>query len=258
VNAAEDLVAQAEELSLYLNAVYCPRNGQSIPSFFEDARYDRLMIVQRDQLSLHNSHGDEYQFHPNMAVVRATNYKKVGKDYYLTAANLKPGDKVIDCTLGFGCEALLASMIVGTEGEVVGLESDPELATVTRDGMGRYKMLQRTLQQAMRRVVVLNCDYRDYLRRSLTRSADIVYFDPFFKETLEGGTETVGSLAAFGNRAPLDIRSITEARRVARRAVIIKHPKWHPLPHEVAAQVKEEVSGRRSPITFAVIPPFGI
>jgi 16S rRNA G966 N2-methylase RsmD len=118
-------------------------------------------------------------------------------------------------------------------------------------------MLQRHLQEAMRRVVVLNADYRDYLCKALTKSVDVIYFDPFFEEMLQGATTTVGSLAAFGNPAPLDIRSIIEARRVAKRSVIIKHPKWQILPQEILSEVKEEVSGRKSSVTFAVIPPFG-
>jgi hypothetical protein len=224
----------------------------------QETQFDKVLVVQRDQYTLYGADGMEYQFHPNMAIVRATNYTKTGRDYYLEAAELKPGDTVIDCTLGFGCEAVLAAMVVGVDGQVIGLESVPELAIVTRRGMGRYNMLQKHLREAMRRVVVLNADYREYLRKSRTRSADIVYFDPFFKETLEGAGHTVGCLAAFGNRASLDIRSVIEARRVARRAVIIKHPKWHPLPQEIRPDVKEEVAGRRSTITFAVIPPYGL
>ena len=42
---------------------------------------------------------------------------------------LAPGDRLLDCTLGFASEASLAALSVGESGRVVGLESVPELAT---------------------------------------------------------------------------------------------------------------------------------
>jgi len=256
-NPHEQVIEEAEEIGRLLTVPVYSREGRSIPSFFERSGVERLLIVRRDRYSLHHADGSVYQFHPNLALVRAHNYETIGSDHFLEAAKLEPGDKVIDCTLGFGCEAILASLVIGDLGEVVGLESVPELAVVTRNGMGRYKLLQRKLQESMRRIVVLNFDYRDYLRKCASKSADIVYFDPFFDETLEGSTVTIGALAKFGNRAPLDPRSITEARRVAKRAVILKHPKVIDLPSEISDVIGSYVAGKRSPVAFAVIPPFG-
>ncbi len=254
--AANDNAAiedEAQKLSHELNGVYVRRSGRSIKSILTTAAADRLLIVRRDRYSLHDLSGNEYQFHPNLVIVRAMNYKKTGSDHFLEAADLREGDKVIDCTVGFATEALLASLQVGETGEVVGLESVPELAVVTREGTRKYTLIQKGLEAALRRIVVLNWDYREYLARCLTSSADVVYFDPFFDETLEKSAQSIGALAAFGNRAPLDSRSILEAQRVARRSVIIKHPKSCRLPKETEDLVVREVSGRKSPVTFAVI-----
>jgi 16S rRNA (guanine1516-N2)-methyltransferase len=255
-NENDDLIVEALLIGRQLNAQFFPRSGKSIPYLLAWSGMDRLLIVRRDRYSLHDSNNAAYQYHPNLAIVRGANYIKTGCDHYLEAANLASGDKVIDCTLGFGTEAQLAAMVVGEEGEIIGLESVPELAIVSRNGLSRYTLLQKTLEDAMRRIVVLNADYREYLRLSTTKSADVVYFDPFFKETLEKSTITIGPLATFGNRSPLDIRSITEARRVARKRVIVKHPKSYALPDEISAQVTETVAGRKSPVAYAVITPF--
>jgi hypothetical protein len=40
--------------------------------------------------------------------------------------------------------------------------------------------------------------------------------------------------------------------------VIVKHPRHIPLPAEISGQIKEEVAGRRSPVSFAVIPAYGV
>jgi hypothetical protein len=247
---------EAERLAIELNAPFIPRHGRGFDSLFRESGAEILLVIRRDRYSLHNRRGIQYQFHPNLAIVRAMNFTKTGNDHYLEAAELKSGDRVIDCTLGFGCEALLASLAVGEGGQVIGLESVPELAVVTRDGMSRYHLLQRPLEEAMRRVVVLSRDYRDYLMQTLTNAVDVVYFDPFFPETLEKSTVTVGALSAFGNRAPLDYRSVIEARRVAKRRVIIKHPKSFDLPPEVIAHTSDIISGRKSPVAYAVLPGF--
>ncbi len=257
VAATQKLIDEARMTAVTLGTIYEDRAGRSIESFFDNGPVQRALVIQNDRYTLYSSNGAMYQYHPNMAIVRALNHRKTASEYYLIAAAFKPGDRVIDCTLGFGTEALLAAQAVGSEGEVIGLESVPELALLTRDGMRRYRLLQKDLQDAMRRVVVLNNDYRAYLRQTQTHSADIIYFDPFFEETLAGSATTVDSLAAFGNRAPLDIRAIMDARRIARRSVIVKHPKWMALPKDISCQVKDEVCGRKSSITFAVIPPFG-
>ena len=147
--------------------------------------------------------------------------------------------------------------MVGPLGEVVGLESVPELAIVTREGMQRFKLQQKKLEHVMNRVVVLNFDYRDYLCLSPTRSVDVVYFDPFFDQALERSESAIAPLASFGNRAPLDIGSVSEARRVARRIVVIKHKKWHKLPDTIRDQTDRVVSGRRSTVAYTIMKGFG-
>jgi 16S rRNA (guanine1516-N2)-methyltransferase len=257
VNDTPDLDDKAQTLAIDLNARYIKRDERPLRALFEETKAERILIVQRDKLVLEERSGLQYQFHPNMAIVRAANYSRHGSDHFLEALRLCSGEKVLDCTLGFGCEALLAAVAVGGSGEVVGLESEPDLAVVTRDGMQRYKLQQKNLEAVMRKVVVLNFDYRDYLKLAPSRSFDVVYFDPFFERSIDGSKGTIFPLAVFGNRSPLDVNSVLEARRVAKRIVAIKHVKWRKLPDVIESQVSERICGRRSTVAYSIITGFG-
>jgi len=56
-----------------------------------------------------------------------------------------------------------------------------------------------------------------------------------FGERLAGSENSVSPLAHFGDPTPLQTFAVQEARRIARRRVVIKHPKYEPLPPELAA-----------------------
>ena len=257
VNDTPELIEQARRIALELNANFIERNERPMHALFAESGCSVMLCIRRDRFVLENSDGEEYQFHPNLAIVRAANFLKHGSDRFLETVNLRSGELLLDCTIGFGSEALLAAMAVGPDGEVVGLESVPELAVITREGMRRYKLQQKKLEEIMRRVVVLNRDYREYLKDAPTQSYDVVYFDPFFDRPLDRSTNSIAPLAAFGNRAPLDTKSVIEARRVARRIVVVKHTKWHRLPAEIESQVSDKICGRRSTVAYSVLPGFG-
>ena len=106
----------------------------------------RLLILGVTQIALRDSaDGTEYVFHPNMTPVRAKKLWAGGRDLFAEATGLGPGDRLLDCTLGFAAEATLGALLVGEAGQVVGLESVPELAAVTREGLQTFPMPQPVL-----------------------------------------------------------------------------------------------------------------
>lgn len=249
----DDLERQALALSEELNAPYLSRRNRNIARVFKESGCSRLLIVGADRLLLRAADGAEYFFHPNLAILRGTNLLLGWRDLFADAAALREGDSVLDCTVGFATEATLASFLVGERGRVVGLESIPELAAVTRDGVSRFPLHPKELKEAMHRVEIVNADHRDYLARCELRSFDVVYFDPFFEDRLPGSENSVSPLFTFGNQTPLEPQSIRDAARVARRRVVIKHPKREPLPDEIQSLVTEEVTGRKSRVVYGVI-----
>ncbi|BDI31851.1 hypothetical protein CCAX7_39020 [Capsulimonas corticalis] len=256
VKGRPDLQERARALAHELGGVYYPREKDNIPEVLAATGAKRALVVTHTKLVLRDGDSEfEYSFHPNLAMLRGYNVTRGWRDLYVEAAALQPGESVLDCTLGFAGEATLAALMVGETGKVVGLESVPELAAVTRDGVSRFDLEPKILEEAMRRVHVVTASYRDYLREAPDASFDLVYFDPFFDERLPGSENSVSPLALFGNTEPLDTASIHEARRVARRRVVIKHPRRDALPPEIESLVEESVTGRKSRVVYKILPP---
>lgn len=253
VNPPPELVAQAQALSSELRAAYAPRRNITISALFRETCADRLLIVERNRLHLLDSSGLEYAFHPNLALVRGLNLLRGERDLFAEATALREGESFLDCTLGFASEATLAALLVGEQGRVVGLESIPELAAVTRAGVSQFKLQTKRLNDALRRVAVVTADYREYLPVCASNAFDVVYFDPFFSDRLPGSGTSVSPLAHFGDLAPLDSSSVHEARRIASRRVVIKHPKHEPLDAEIASLVAEIVTTRKKRIQYDII-----
>ena len=248
------LEAQAREYAAELRAPYVPRSGLSVPGVFAACEAVRLLIAGQDHLRLRDrGSGMEYFFHPNLFQVRAYNLMHGGRDHFLEAAQLNTGASLLDCTLGFACEASLAALTVVESGSIVGLESVPELALVSRVGTQSFLLHSARLTAALRRVQVVTADARESLPQLADQSVDVVYFDPFFEHRLSGSEVSMTPLFVFGNPAPLEAGTVEEARRVARRRVVIKHPRDEPLPETVREWVTEVVASRKSRVVYSVL-----
>ena len=248
------LEAQAQGYADELGAPYVPRTGLSVPAVFAACEAERLLLAGQDHLRLRDrATGAEYFFHPNLFQVRAYNLEHGGRDHFLEAVQLAPGGSLLDCTLGFACEASLAALAVGPSGQVVGLESVPELALVSRVGTQSFTLHSAALTQALRRVQTVTADARAFLPGCADGSVDVVYFDPFFEHRLSGSEVSVSPLFVFGNPAPLDPEAVREARRVARRRVVIKHPRDEPLPEMVREWVTDVAASRKSRVVYSVL-----
>ena len=246
--------AQARAYAAELQAPFIPRFGLSVADVFAEADAGRLLIAGADHLRLRDrATGTEYFFHPNLFQVRAANVLRGAPDHFLEAAQLATGDSLLDCTLGFASEASLAALIIGDTGLVTGLESVPELALVTRIGVQSFVLHSDRMTAALGRVQVTTADSAAYLPKCADASVDVIYFDPFFEHRLSGSEVSVSPLFVFGNPAPLRAETVAEARRVARRRVVIKHPRDEPPPDPVAGWVTETLNSRKRRVVYSVI-----
>ena len=256
VRPSPTIEAQAHTYAAELHAPFVSRFGLSLPDVHAQADAGRLLIVGADHLRLRDrTTGTEYFFHPNLFQVRASNVLRGAPDHFLEATQIAPGDTLLDCTLGFASEASLAALVIGETGQVTGLESVPELALVTRIGVQSFVLHSETMTEALRRVQVVTADANDYLPACAENSVDVVYFDPFFEHRLSGSEVSVSPLFLFGNPAPLRPETVAEARRVARRRVVIKHPRDEPLPEQIQAWVTETLSSRKRRVVYSVLEP---
>jgi 16S rRNA (guanine1516-N2)-methyltransferase len=168
---------------------------------------------------------------PGMGALRA---KRVGRalaggapprpsdrDPFLEAAGIRPGDAVLDCTLGLGADALVAAVAVGPAGRVLGLEASRPLAAWVAEGLARSRL------PGADRIEVRAGDHAALLAALPERSFDVVCFDPMFRHARAepGGFDVVRALA---DPRPLEPAAIERARRVARRWVLVKDgaPGW--------------------------------
>jgi hypothetical protein len=144
------------------------------------------------------------------------------RDPFLEAAGICPGDEVLDATLGLGADALVAAAAAGPAGRVVALEASPLLAAWVAEGLHRLEAAP-----AAGRIEVRAAEHLAALSALPDRSFDVVVFDPMFRHARAqpGGFELVRALA---DPRPLEAAALDEARRVARRAVVVKDgaPGW--------------------------------
>ena len=244
----------AQEMSAQLSGPYIPRMGRSLPDIFEASEARRLLVVGTDHLRLHDrASGAEYFYHPNMFLSRGSVILAGGPDHFLSAVDLKLGETLLDCTLGFASESALASLALGDTGKVVGLESEPVLAEITRRGLQTFVLRSVPLTAALRRIEVITADNRFYLESCATNAFDVVYFDPFFDERLSGSEASISPLFIFGNPAPLCPDAVADARRVARQRVVIKHPGHIELPGSISHWVTKTHGGRKSRVVYSVL-----
>jgi 16S rRNA G966 N2-methylase RsmD len=214
-------IEEAKQLAAELNVPYLERRRDSLAALFRRAGDDRVVLVTKEDWRVHDADGNEFFFHPGMSVMRIKNWQRGQEEPLLSIAGLRPGDEVLDCTLGMGADAIVASYFTGKNGRVVALESQPVLAAIVRHGLETYEHEQPELTEAMRRIEVIQADYRHFLRTLPDRSFDIVMFDPMFRQTILEST-AMQMLRPLANSEPLDEASVREAVRVARRVVLFK------------------------------------
>ena len=208
---------------------FARRGRAALPEVVEDAGVDGLLVLTARQAILW-AEGEERRWAPGMGVLRMRRVlaRRAGRpqaatdrDPFLEAAGIEPGDEVLDATLGLGADALVAAAACGPGGRVVGLEGSAALAAWVDEG------LRRMPEEPARRVEVRAAEHGAALAALPPRSFDVVVFDPMFRHARAGpgGFDLVRRLA---DARPLEAAAVAAARRVARRAVVIKDgaPGW--------------------------------
>lgn len=233
----------------FMGIVLVDRERLPISRLREKYGAENILVVSREQVKLHTPLG-EYFFHPSMSFPRIKAIKQGKPDHMVEAMALTEGDMVLDCTMGLGADAIVASYIVGPSGRVVGVESAPELAYLVKSGLGTYRQGAKGVQEAMARIEVVCADSEDYLSQQADCSYDVVYFDPMFRVPRERSS-SMGPLRGIVNRKPLNALLIKEALRVTRKRVVMKENSFS--QEFVRLGFNNIYGGRYSSIAFGVI-----
>ncbi len=222
---------EARELAERFGLEAQRRADRVIPELVEAAGGAPVLVLSKARADLVHR-GRAFRASVGMGFLRLVRARQGETDPLVRAAGLRAGDEVLDATLGLAGDALIAG--------VIALEASPVLAAFVTAGLRRLLVPGRA---AAGRIEVRCADHRAALREMPDRSVDVVLFDPMFRSAGESGAlfDLVRTLA---EHAPLAPETLREARRVARRGVLVKDA---PPGHELARLGLVPLPSRRSP-----------
>lgn len=211
---------RVQAIAQSLGIPYVKRGRHSYASLRATYGVDYLLVAKSGGLRLEMAAGELF-FHPNMAHVRVRNWKRGEGDRMAEAMGLEAGMLVLDCTMGLGADAIVSSYITGATGKVVALEASPLIHAIVAYGLAHFTGEGDMMQAAMRRISTKQIDALTYLKHLPARAFDVVYFDPMFRHPFYSSPALL-PLRSLAVSAPLAEETVHEARRVARKCVVLK------------------------------------
>jgi len=204
-----------------------------------------LVVFGEDAVSLRDRVG-HVRGGAGLAALRLKEIAKGRSDDPLQrVGELVPGERVLDATLGFAQDARVAARLVAPGGSVLGIESSLPLAVLAD------ATLRREGSTPGAPIEVRHGDSGAVLREMPAGSVDVVLFDPMFGRALaaQPGFDMLRRLA---DPSPLTPQVLAEARRVARRVVLIKSARYSPALRSLG--LRHEWASRSAPVVWARVP----
>lgn len=221
---SEALIERAKLLAEKHGGTYISRKRLSVEQLKQRSKTGIVFILTEKEMRLYQAQAGAMQpfiYHPSMAYVKLKGMLNGNVEPLIAFSECERGDKVLDCTAGLASDALLFSLQVGKEGKVTALESQLPLYMLVSEGLKHYQSSIEEIEQAMRRIELIHQAHDSYLKALPDNSYDIVYFDPMFREPLHD-SEAIKPLRLVANHNPLTKASIEEAKRIARKCIIMK------------------------------------
>lgn len=211
---------KARELAIEFSLQNIERRSYTISQIKRLEGDDEVLVVGTNELIFYGRNNCELFFHPSLARIRITSMLKNSDDRLVKISGVVQGDSVLDCTMGLATDAIVFSHKVGITGSVTSVESEIIPYVLCREGLGTYVSGIEYLDNAMRRISVIKSNHSNYLKSLPDKSFDIVYFDPMFRKRMK--SVALDALRDVANKDSVSIESITEAKRVARKRIVLK------------------------------------
>lgn len=241
-------LSQAHAWAEQLGAEFVSRpHNMSVEEILRQHNLAALIVGEKQGPRIHSVSGS-FAYHPGMAVLRLEQLKRGAKEHLIEALALAPGKRVLDATLGLAADAALAAYVVGENGSVIGLEASPLLHFAVSYGLKHYVAEDMDLTQAIRRIQPVQALAADFLAQCAPDSFDVVYFDPMFRHPVQGA-KGMDALRPLAYEAPLDVRTLALAKRIASR-VVIKERSEYILRQYGCTQF---IGGRYSRVKYGVL-----
>ena len=232
-----------------LNLKFVSRKDFSLETLKKIHGVENILLIKNNFPVILMQEGELF-FHPNTAHLRIKNLRQGEGDRLIDAAKIKSGDSILDCTLGLGSDSIVESFAVGNFGKVIALEINPLLAEVVRYGMKNFSDDTLPIIEAMRRVEVITANYSDYLKNAADNSFDVVYFDPMFRHGINKSS-AINPIRPLADNRPLELESVKQACRVARRCVVMKENSRSSEFSRLGFKIAD--GGKYSSISFGII-----
>ena len=217
----EHALQKAKDIAMRYDLYFVMRKKLSVKEIKE--RYsDDVLVVGNDEMSITLlSDNNTVKYHPNFSMVRAKRLLNNDNDALVDAAELKPGMSFLDCTMGLAADSVIASLTVGTSGQVTALEQSFILYLLAKEGLASYDTNIKMLNDAMRAIETVHQNHTDYLEKLPDNSFDIVYFDPMFDEEIND-SQSLRLITEVTHTEILSQKTIDEAKRVAAKKIVMK------------------------------------
>ncbi|OIJ13086.1 protein-L-IsoD(D-D) O-methyltransferase [Anaerobacillus alkalilacustris] len=221
LRTSQQINEKAKKVSSDLQLPFVSRNHRPLPTLHKEYNSD-VLVVSSNRLEVYQmDKKDPLFFHPNSAMFRVKRFLRGEMDPFLLATKLTENMSFLDCTLGLASDSIVSSVVVGKNGKVVGVEGNTYLAYIIKQGLCNWKSGLSLMDEAMQRIEVIQVNNLDYLVREKTNSFDVVYFDPMFESKISE-SDGINPLRSYALYNPLDLETIEEAKRVAKKRVVLK------------------------------------
>jgi 16S rRNA G966 N2-methylase RsmD len=219
---SDTIIQKAKRLADELGVRVVPRRHMTIRRMQERYGIHDVLVVTDTGLSCYRNRLPPLFFHPGSSYLRVKRMLATGgSEPLLSIPDVRPGDTIVDCTAGLCSDAIAFSYAAGEQGKVIAIEADRIISLIAREGLQQVSTDLPEFDAAMRRIQVMHGQHLDVLRSMPDRSADIVYFDPMFRSPIEESSG-ISPLRNYAYMQPVTAESVAEAKRVARRTVMLK------------------------------------
>lgn len=223
-NPNQQIVGRAIAASEYLNCTYVERRNHTLIQIQKQRDDFELLVFYDSECRYLRVNQPDLFFHPSMGHVRVKRMLNGEMDRMVSISEIVEGDVVLDCTAGLCSDSLVFAKAVGDSGQVIAVESNPVLYFVLRDGIAHYHGEVNDINESLKRIKLIHSDHLQVLKQCESDSIDVVYFDPMFDEPMHD-SQSMLPLRGLANERPLDLETIEQAIRVARRKVVMKNNK---------------------------------
>jgi 16S rRNA (guanine1516-N2)-methyltransferase len=219
---AERLAEEAGSLvQLSERVQFVPRKRYSLSRLSEHYGDPSILLVSKQRIEFYHGQQHPLFFHPSTAAIRVKRLLYGDPDTLVELSRLQSGDRVLDCTAGLGSDAIVYSYALGGNGQVVALESQAIPYLLLHQGLMVYDSDIPGMNEALRRIKVLQADHYEFLRHQPDKTFDVIYFDPMFRRPIEQ-SDAIGAIRRLADPRPVSEQTVREAVRVARRTIVLK------------------------------------